>query len=566
MKKITLILLASLGVLGCNKDFLDKEPLDQISSANVYNEESLAQAYINNTLGRLPFGISGVGVSQPSYGYGEYPCMIASITDEARAKSGWVENNSVIINGSITPTNSGGLGIWSAAYRTIRQSNEIIQGMETSPLSDEFKVFATAQARYVRAFTYFDLARRYGDVPLITEPQSVDADLLVSQTLKNDVYAFVMDELSAITTDLPNLSDVGSAGVNKQAAIALGARTALYAEKWEQAAALADQLITGPDNDGLALFSDYRGLFLSVGNNIETIFEKQTLPPQVGQSFGLYNFPVRWTSDWGGQTDPTQELVDAFEMENGLPISDPESGYNPGSPYANRDPRLAASVFYHGSEFSEIQPSRGEPFIDMEWNNGNEGPGDPGKFNGSASITGYLVKKFANPADGFSPKDLGGVSSWQELRFAEVLLIYAEAANEANGPSEKVYNALNKIRERAGMPAVSDGLSKDQMRDKIIHERRIEFVFENHRWWDLLRWGTADEVLDGFVPHGIKVTRTANAPSKENQAQLFDPQFLIYTVFEVQGRDQVFPQSYFRQPIPQGELDKNPNLSQNPGY
>ncbi len=565
MKKITLILLTSLGLLACNNDFLDREPLDKISSASVYNDEALAQAYINNTIGRLPFGISGQ--KWDGDGYGQYPCIIASITDEARAKSGWVVNNAVIINGNITPTNSGGLGIWTSAYRTIRQSNEIILGMETSPLKDEFKAFAIAQARYVRAFTYFDLARRYADVPLITIPQSVnDQDLAVPQTSREEIYTFVINELTAIAPDLPTLSKIGSSGVSKQAAIALASRTALYAEKWQAAASFADQLITGTDNDGLALYNDYRGLFLSVGNNVETIFEKQTLPPLVGNSFGLYNWPVRWRTDWGGQTNPSQELVDAFQMKNGLPISDPTSGYDPNNPYANRDPRLAASVFYHGSEFSEIQPLKGEPFIDMEWNNGNEGPGDPGKFHGAASITGYLVKKFANPADGFSPQEDRSVSSWQELRFAEVLLIYAEAANEADGPSNKVYDAINKIRTRAGMPDVPAGLSKEQMRDYIRHERRIEFVFENHRWWDLIRWGTADEVLNGYVPHGVKVERKANAPSKADQPQLFDPQFLKYTIFELQGRDQVFPQSYFKQPIPQGELDKNTNLKQNPGY
>ena len=565
MKKITLILLTSLGLLACNNDFLDREPLDKISSASVYNDEALAQAYINNTIGRLPFGISGQ--KWDGDGYGQYPCIIASITDEARAKSGWVVNNAVIINGNITPTNSGGLGIWASAYRTIRQSNEIILGMETSPLKDEFKAFAIAQARYVRAFTYFDLARRYADVPLITIPQSVnDQDLAVPQTSREEIYTFVINELTAIAPDLPTLSKIGSSGVSKQAAIALASRTALYAEKWQAAASFADQLITGTDNDGLALYNDYRGLFLSVGNNVETIFEKQTLPPLVGNSFGLYNWPVRWRTDWGGQTNPSQELVDAFQMKNGLPISDPTSGYDPNNPYANRDPRLAASVFYHGSEFSEIQPLKGEPFIDMEWNNGNEGPGDPGKFHGAASITGYLVKKFVNPADGFSPQEDRSVSSWQELRFAEVLLIYAEAANEADGPSNKVYDAINKIRTRAGMPDVPAGLSKEQMRDYIRHERRIEFVFENHRWWDLIRWGTADEVLNGYVPHGVKVERKANAPSKADQPQLFDPQFLKYTIFELQGRDQVFPQSYFKQPIPQGELDKNTNLKQNPGY
>ncbi|MBD0832588.1 RagB/SusD family nutrient uptake outer membrane protein [Aestuariibaculum sediminum] len=560
MKNIIYTIGFMLAFTACDNEFLDRTPLDQISSSNVYQDEALAQAYIDNTMGRLPFGIHG------STGYGQYPCMIASITDEARAKSGWVQNNSIIIKGAITPTQSGGLDLWNSAYVTIRQANEIIEGMEASSLTEAFKAAAIAQARYIRAFTYFDLARRYGDVPLITQAQTLEDDLFVSQTARQDIYAYVVSELKEIATVLPELSQAGSANVSKQAAIALASRTALYAENWTEAATLADRLITGTDNDGLDLFDDYRGLFLSTGGNIETIFEKQTLPPLAGQSFGLYNFPVRWRSDWGGQTDPTQELVDDYEMKNGLPITDPASGYDPSNPYANRDPRFDASIFYHGSEFSEIQPSKGEPFIDMEWNNGNEGPGDPGKFHGAASITGYLVKKFANPADGFSPQNGKSISSWQELRFAEVLLIYAEAANEAEGPTNKVYNAINRIRDRAGISDLPTGLSKDQMRERIRHERKIELVFENHRYWDLLRWGIAKDVLDGFVPHGIRIERTADAPSKEVQPQLFDPQYLDYTVFEVQGRTQTFPDSHNKLPIPQSEINKNPNLKQNSGY
>ncbi|GAA3571358.1 RagB/SusD family nutrient uptake outer membrane protein [Snuella lapsa] len=560
MKKIIYSLFIILGLTACDKDFLDRTPLDQISSSDVYNDEALAQAYINNTMGRLPFGIHG------SAGYGQFPCMLASITDEARAKSGWVQNNTVVIKGGITPTNSGGLGLWDSAYRTIRQTNEIIEGMEASPLGDAFKANAVAQARYIRAFSYFDLTRRYGDIPLIAKVQTIEDDLSVSQTSRSEIYDFVISELKEITSSLPNLSDVGSSKISKQAAIALAARTALYAEKWSEAASLADQLITGSDNNGLVLYDNYRDLFLSEGNNVETIFEKQTLPPLVGQSFGLYNFPVRWRSDWGGQTDPTQELVDDYEMDNGLYITDLGSGYDASNPYANRDPRFYASIFYHGSEFSEIAPSKGEPFIDMEWNNGNEGPGDPGKFHGAASITGYLVKKFANPKDGFSPQSGRSVSSWQEIRYAEVLLIYAEAANEAEGPIAKVYNALNQIRQRAGMPNIPSGLTKEQMRDRIRHERKIELVFENHRYWDLLRWGIAKDVLDGFVPHGIKIERTAGAPSKADEPQLFDPQYLTYSVFEVKGRTQTFPESNFKLPIPQSEIDKNPSLNQNPGY
>ena len=167
-------------------------------------------------------------------------------------------------------------------------------------------------------------------------------------------------------------------------------------------------------------------------------------------------------------------MIDSYEMaEIRLSIDEEGSGYNPDRPYDGRDERFYASIFYHGSEFSKIQPSNGKPFIDMEWNNGNEGPGDVNQ-NGNAPITGYLVKKFADPKVGFDPDENESQTSWQEIRFAEVLLIYAEAENETNGPSKKVYDALNRIRERAGLPDLPMNLSKNKMRKRIRHERKVE--------------------------------------------------------------------------------------------
>ncbi len=560
MKNILFCLLIGFVLLGCSDDFLNRQPLDKISSAGVFQDENLLLAYMNNLQGRLPYGIHG------STGYGQYPCMIAAITDEARSKSGWVENNTVIIKGAISPTSTGGLGLWSSAYRTIRIANDLLAGIEDSSLEEEFKNNIAARARYVRAFTYFDLVRRYGDVPLISEPQSLEDDLLVSRTPQSEVYDFIYSELSEAVKDLTNKSEEPAGTITKQAAIAINARAMLYAERWEEAAALADQIINGDLNDGIDLHTDYRELFLSYGGNNETIMEKITLPPITGHSFGLFNWPVRWRSDWGGQTNPTQELVNSYEMaETGLPISDPTSGYNPDRPYEGRDKRFYASIFYHGSEFSEVAPSSGEPYIDMEWNNFNEGPGD--KKHGAASITGYLVKKFVDPNEGFGPKRYESKTSWQEIRFAEVLLIYAEAKNEANGPTEKVYEAINRIRRRAELPDLPTGLSKDDMRKRIRHERKIELVFENHRWFDLIRWGIAEEILNGYVPHGIRIERKPDAPTHTEKPQLFEQDLLTFTPFEVPGRTQSFPASHSLLPIPQSEIDKNENLKpNNPGY
>ncbi len=561
MKKTIYFLFILLFLSSCDDGFLDREPLDSFGSESVFKDPALTQAYLYNLQGRLPWGING------STGYGSYSDMLASATDEARGKSGWVQVNAVIIKGAIIPTRSGGLDLWGKAYKTIRIANEIIKGLEASEMEASEKNAYLAQVKYVRAFEYWDLARRYGDVPLIKAPQSFEDDILVSRTARSEVYAFIYSELNEAAQYLPNKSEVEAGVITKQAAISLNARVMLYAKQWQQAAELADKVISGTENDGIDLHPNYRELFLSHHGNNEVIMEKITNIPITGHSFARYNFPVRWRSDWGGQTNPTQQMVDAYEMAaTGLPITNPESGYNPDRPYDGRDKRFYASIFYHGSEFSEIQPVRGEPFIDMEWNNQNEGPGT--KKDGNASITGYYVKKFADPADGFGPKPGESQASWKEIRFAEVLLIYAEGSNEANGPSAKVYAAINKIRARAGLPNLPEGLSKEQMRERIRQERRVELAFENHRWFDLIRWGIAEEVLDGFIPRGVKITRKDDAPSHEEKPQLFDQDYLDFdTSFIVEGRTQTFPSSHNLLPIPQSEMDKNPNLApQNPGY
>ena len=551
-------------VTACNDDFLERSPLDQISSSSVFEDESFTNAYLYNLMDRLPFGIHGPRWS--TYGYSEYASMIAMITDEARGKSGWLRVRSHITPGAWNATHEQFMGLWVEGYRTIRQANNIIEGLKNSSLPDEFKDKVTASAKYVRAFNYWDLARRYGDVPLITSLQPLDEDLLVSRTPTAQVYSFIYDELVEAANVLPDRSQVPPGSINKQAAIALNARVMLYAQQWEKAAQLADLLITGANNDGIDLFNNYRQLFLSTGGNPETIMERLTNIPNLGHSFGMYNMPVRWRpSGWGGMTNPTQEMVDSYEMlATGLPITDGASGYNPDRPYDGRDMRFYATIFYHGSEFSEVQPRSGLPYMDFEWNNFNEGPGT--KQDGAASITGYYVKKFTNPADGYAPQEEKSSSAWQEIRFAEVLLTYAEGANEHAGPSAKVYNAVNRVRARAGLPDLPAGLTKEQMRERIRQERKIELAFENHRWFDLRRWRTARDVLDGYVAHGIKIERKPGAPDKSEAPQLFDPDWLTFTKFPAAGFVQVFPESYYLQPIPQWEIDRNSNLGQNPGY
>jgi len=571
MKKFLIILVFGLMLVSsCNDDFLNREPIDQLASTAIFTDQALAGAYLNNIIGRLPAG----QYNSPGGGYGS-AYLLASISDEARSKSGWIPSNTTVRVGNINPTNLGALDIWGEAYAAIRQVNEFLLGVQDTDFDPEFVALGSAQARFVRAWFYFDLVRRYGDVPLLTEPQSFEDDVFPSRAPTTEVYQFIFDEFNDIVQSLPNKSESKAGALTKQGAIGLNARAMLYAERYIDAAALADRLINGAENDGLELFGanpadgaeatqNYGDLFLSEGGNMETLYEITFAPPERAHQFDRGNLPVRWRNDNGGQTDPTQNLIDDFEMANGLPIEDAASGYDPADPYANRDPRFYAAIFYHGAEWSQVLPSRGEPFIDMEWNAFNEGPGTI--RDGNASITGYLVRKWADASLGFAPEGVSKVA-WQEVRFAEILLIYAEAENEANGPSAAVEEAVNRIRTRAALPDLPGGLSQSEMRDRIRQERRIELVFENHRWFDLIRWDLARTVLnDTFT--GIRIERDGIPTAADGgPTHVFDPAQLTFTYFQDPAFTNVFPDRYMLLPIPQGEIEANVNLRpQNPGY
>lgn len=567
---LTLLLLGVALTVSCSQDFLNLEPIDQIASNAVSSDEALAQAYLNNIIGELPAG----QYSSPGPGYGN-AYLLASISDEARSKSGWVPSNSVVRTGNIQPNNMGGLDIWSDAYSAIRKCNELLEILELNEFSEDFETQATASINFVRGWFYFDLVRRYGGVPLITVAQTLDSEnLLPSRTSASEIYDFVGSELTAAAANLPNKSEAPTGAITRQSAIGLHARAMLYAERYSQAATLAESLISGDANDGLALFGanpanaeeaedNYRNLFLSYGGNVETLYEMTFLPPERSHQFDRGNWPVRWRNDNGGQTDPTQEIVDAFQTAEGKDIEDTDSGYTLEDPYNNREARFYAAIFYHGAEFSGVLPSRGEPFIDMEWDAFNEGPG--AKRDGNASITGYLVQKWVDASLGFAPE---GVSrtAWQEIRFAEILLIYAEAENEANGPSDAVYDAVNRIRTRGALPNLAAGLDQEGMRLAIRHERRIELVFENHRWFDLRRWGTADQVLNAQFT-GIRIDRDGVPVAADGgPTHVFDADRLTFTKFQNGQFTNVFPASNYLLPIPLNEIEANPNLSQNPGY
>ncbi|WP_298477012.1 RagB/SusD family nutrient uptake outer membrane protein [uncultured Maribacter sp.] len=545
--KIFIALIAIFVVtISCDEDFLEREPLDKISDTAVYNDEGYVESILFRLYNYMPVGYPGRGQSnqQPGRNSNGFTSILDNNTDIAMTKSGWIESWRHIRPGNITPTNNP-LDNWKELYEAIYLANLLLSNLQDADLDEAFKARITAEARFVKAFQYFDLARRYGDAPIIREIQTLEDDLLVSRDPVSDVYAYVDEEFTAAAASLPSkvdLSDSENGRATKEAAWAFNGRAQLFAKNYSRSAVLSKMVM---DSGVHVLSADYEALFQSHGGDPEVIFEVLFDGVNKGHGMDRLMLPFSYRADWGAQCNPTQEFVDSYEMTNGLSITDPASGYNPLKPYEGRDSRFHATVLYQGAEFI------GRP-MDVIFPDGLDAP----LRTGLHSITGYYIRKFMDQSAPFGVGFGESKQSWKEMRLAEVLLNYAEAQNEAIGPDATVYNAINQIRSRAGQPDLPVGLSKAEMFDKIMHERKIELALEGQRFWDLKRWKMGVEVLNGNMFTGMKVL-SVDPVSGEMELERYPIDFRPTTVYF--DRFDLFP-------IPQSEIEKNPNLTQNPGY
>jgi hypothetical protein len=346
-------------------------------------------------------------------------------------------------------------------------------------------------------------------VPLILETPDQELHGDLGRNDKSDVVTQVIKDLDDAIASLAETNDAGRA--TKGAALALKSRVLLYENNWSEAANTAQQVI---DLNQYSLFPDYRGLFmLENENNSEVIWDIQFKLPEFGHS---YDDAV----DRHSNNSPLKSLVDANYMVDGLPISESPL-YSTEEPYKDRDPRLYQTVRLMGYMYNgEIDTPQ------------------------QLDQTGFGAKKFTTYSDSTHiPEIPGGKSEINPIviRYAEVLLNFAEAKNEAEGPVESVYNAINQLRRRpsVNMPDLPSGLSKDEIREEIRHERRIELAMEGKYLEDIKRWRTAEIEMNG---------PTYDWQGNVYEARSFDP-----------NRDYLWA-------IPTQEIDLNPNLQQNPNW
>lgn len=531
-------------VSGCDSDFLNPNNPTAITTEDVWKDEVLIEMFVNRMYNDLP-------------GY-EYSNTLDNIADEGRCNYPGDTPNRILLGQWDASANP--IGFWF--YDRVRRANDFFANIEDAPISEEVKARLKGEVRLYRALTYFEIVKRYGGVPIIETAQSLEDDLEVSRNSLDECFEFIDRELEIAANELPVSAPRGKA--SQGAALALRGRVALFfasplyngqniESRWVRAAELNRGVI---DLQWYALYPDLGRLWLESGNHSEAIFEVQYKLPEKQHSWDAGLRPLRLANLNAGQLSPLQELVDAFPMKNGLSIGDPSSGFDPSHPYEERDDRFYAFIAFNGSKMYGTNSGPPVQEITLEiYSGGIDFDASPENkiYN---TITGYYTRKATNPENTIYRGRLGSDQPWIEIRYAEVLLNYAEAMNEAlSTPDVSVYETLNMLRRRAGITQDLQvgSLTKEQMRDLIRNERYIELCFEQKRYWDIRRWKLAMTLLNGKVYSGVFITKRPNGE-------------FTYEYMPVDAQPNIFAERMYWMPIPQDEIAKNRNLEQNPGW
>jgi len=496
--------------VSCKKDYLEKNPTDQLLSENFWKTQADADIALTGIYSYLIQGYNYTNSNNTGQGWGAGTPYWETLTDNAFSSA--FQN---VAKGTIEAT-TGTIqsDAYNTSYKAIQACNIFLANIGNVPLSQATMNQYIGEVRFIRAYYYFLLAQLYGDVVYYTRPignATVDPEAYqLGRTPKAQVIDSVISDLNFAINNLPDIVYTGH--VVKGTALGYLAKVYLTQGNWQMAAGTAKTII---NSNKFSLFTGgYRGLFLkpSQTNNSEILFSGRYQVPNA------YS-PAEYLYTYSGSFQPLKYLVDDYECVDGLPIS-ASPLYDKNNPYNNRDPRLLATILTPG-----VLYKGGIPFVPSQ----------------IGSQSGFLNKK---GVDSTRATVIGTQSDqdWVYLRYAEILLMYAEAQNELTGPDATVYDAINSIRARpsVNMPPLPVGLSQADMRTRIRHERRIELALEGQRYFDLKRW---------------KTDRT-----------------IMLTIKDPTGStNRTFPLRDTLWPVPQSEMDVaitygNTNFKQTPGW
>ena len=555
--------LGILTLLSCGKkNFLDQTETTNLNEQTVFSDSARTVAFLTNiyidigfTENATRFGNGGLDAACDE----AEPQKSASITTSVQFATGTV-NPSIISKDA-----------WDLPYTNIRRVNLLLKHLPQTPIPSHIRNVMKAEARFLRAWYYAILLKHYGGIPLLGDAVFNVTDKIpaVRNTYKECVD-YIVSECDAAAGALPMeriREDYGRASGG--AAMALKARVLLYAasplfnggniapqnpltgytdnvtERWKLAADAAAAVMR---SNAYSLYEDNT---TTPGYGFYKVFTMRVNPEYIlaRMQGGNRELETAWqppSRDGAHGGFPYQNFVDAFGMANGKGITDPASGYNPNDPYKDRDPRLAYSIIRDQTPL--IQNNGLKEPVNIYLGSDGKGVSQDAVYAGTP--TGYYTNKMLdeNIAANFIH---GSQRCFPLMRYAEVLLNFAEATNEYTGPVQEVYDAVEQVRKRAGLSPyqLPAGLSREQMREAIHAERRVELAFEGHRFWDVRRWKIAEQTETKMM-NGMEVRRAGGNVS--------------YTIFPVRKHN--FRTAMYLWAIPQSETAKSPELTQNPSW
>lgn len=568
MKKAIYVVLVSILLFGCSKQGLDATDVDEITQDKVFSDVELTRKALYELYGCMrEVTSSNNGSFERLFNSTIAVGMLDNVTDDGAGSvartMGVIAPMQVYLTGAVTATTNPVVDThpWRFYYMNIRSANIFLANVQKSPLSEAEKVSSANQARFLRALWYHELFRWFGPLVISTEPTDPFAfSDTRRETLKNTVD-FIVSEFDTLSREgvLPDRWEGADYGrVTRSAAMAFKARTLLYAASplfqssgvtWQQAADATLELIDYADSKGIhSLYYDattpsksYSRYFNERKNDENILVYLRAPTNDLYQLFPAFN---PWNVNKEIATVPTQWLVDSYDMKDGSepilgynadnsPIINPASGYDEQKMYLNRDPRFDQTILHHGTTW---------PLV-------NKAPQTVNITTSQSWASGYFLVKYLD--DRIDHRNNGVTSqNFILMRYAEVLLNYAEAINEASddvNARTKAVQQLNLIRARAGItkPLIASSFNQNTLRERIRKERRVELCFEEHRFFDIRRWKIAKDVMNrpaiGITIQGGKFVRRALDQRTYNERMDLAP-------------------------LPNTESNNSPLVKQNPGY
>ncbi len=619
--KISVLCVLLAAVISCNKDFLNTQPLDKISSAATWADGALSEAFIYNVYSFLGYG-----------GFEEQ--ALAAYTDEAMfTHSG--RNINTFTEASESPSNVAWQSPtyeWGRMYLAIRQANVALENLPKATFNDKaLNDKLTGEAYFLRAYYYQQLLRFYGGVPLISKSYGLNEDYTVARNTYDECVKFIVADLDKAIAALPDAKTAQPGRASKLSAMALKARVLLYAAsdlhdgptakakssvlasyanielvayasgdraaRWNAAKAAAKAALDASTGYKLNLTApvsaeDGKNNYISIamgGQSAvgdpaaagELIFQRTHTAlytqednwPLGGIHYGINNGPNGY-HNWAGNT-PIQQLVDDYEMMDGTKF-DWTKPAQKADPYASRDPRFYATVLYDGSPWKP-RPSDVASLDPANQIQTGYYDGPTGKINGidtresavenwNGSRTHYYTRKFIDPNPALADNQSSAqVIPWPFIRYTEMALSYAEACIET-GDEVEARLWINRIRFRAGMPAITD--SGAALKDRLRNERRVELAYEEHRFHDARRWMIAPTTLGRGIK-SINVDAKLKSGATAPKTYRFDKAIYTYTYTvedNTSNETRKWNDKMYYRVLTRDEISRNSKLIQNPGY